>query len=207
MVTSLYDQAMAASKKRRMESIQRAQTGLAEVNGLMDFLDEMSALQSPVGSSGGGGSKSNGLYSSGGAKYDAASVRNLAEGRGPSSGPIPGLVSYHWRDPVDNQRFNLTTEKGTKKQFKGFLTALARTGYDVDSLGSYSYRNARGSSRLSEHAYGRAIDVNPDANPMGDTLVTDMPKNINQIAALYDLVWGGSWKSKKDAMHFSTTGW
>lgn len=155
--------------------------------------DEMNRYQRRVGE---------GLYGQTNSNFpDAASIRNAAEGRGPSTGSPGSLESYKWG------KFNLTTAKGTKGKFIGLLNDLAATGYKINSIGTYSHRNARGSNRLSEHAYGNAIDINPAQNPMGSRLVTDMPKNITQIAARYGLVWGGTWKSKKDAMHFSTTGY
>jgi hypothetical protein len=196
-IPSLYDQAMAASKKRRMESVQRRQTGISEVNGLMDLLDSMAAV-------GGGGGNPPGDTNP---DPNITSNRNYGISSGPSAGGIPNMSTWKWRDPIDDQLFRVTTAAGTKKNFKGLLRDLARTGYDVDSLGGYNHRNVAGTSRLSEHAYGRAIDINPGANPMGSSLVTDMPKNVARLAALNDLVWGGTWRSKKDAMHFSTTGY
>ena len=53
------------------------------------------------------------------------------------------------------------------------------------------------------HAYGAAIDINPSANPMGSTLITDLPPGIDVIAKQLGLGWGGTWSTKKDAMHFS----
>lgn len=202
---SMYDKAVKAARERRTASKQRMASNIGEVLSWLDFTNTMSAA-TPVGSSGGGGGgkKGSGLFSGG---QSASSVRNTAEGRGPSSGGIPPMKTWKWRDPVDDQLFRVTTAKGTKKQFKPFLKALAATGYDIDSIGGYNYRNVAGTSRLSEHAYGRAIDLNPGANPMGSRLVTDMPSNVGELAELYNLVWGGNWKSKKDAMHFSTTGY
>lgn len=195
----LYEDAMKRAVEFKQRSKQRTRENTEALLGWMTTMDEL--VGAPSG--GGGGGK----VGSGPLGSNAASIRNTMEGRGPSSGPIPGMKTWKWRDPIDDQLFRVTTAKGTKKQFKPFLSALARTGYDVDSIGGYVHRNARGSNRLSEHAYGKAIDINPGANPMGANLVTDMPKNVAEIAALYDLVWGGTWKSKKDAMHFSTTGW
>ena len=197
---SLYDSAMQAAIKRKMDAKRRMNVGLQEVNSWLDLMDSVA----PVGNAGGGGGNRSGVYSGG---QSAANVRNAMEGRGPSSGAIPPLVQWKWRDPIDSQLFRATTAKGTKKQFKGLLRTLASRGYDVDVLGSYANRNARGSNRLSEHAYGRAIDINPGQNPMGSRLITNMPDDIAAIARAYNLVWGGTWKSKKDAMHFSTSGW
>ena len=55
----------------------------------------------------------------------------------------------------------------------------------------------------SVHAHGGAIDINPKENPYGPELITDMPPEIKKVAGDLGLGWGGSWKSVKDAMHFS----
>lgn len=91
------------------------------------------------------------------------------------------------------------------ERFQGFINELEGTGYQIKSLGGYNYRNIAGSSRLSNHAYGNAIDINPATNPdtgRGGALITDMPPGVSDIASKYGIGWGGDWRSKKDAMHF-----
>ena len=88
--------------------------------------------------------------------------------------------------------------------FQKLLDYLDSVGYNIASLGGYVDRDVRGQpGKKSVHAFGGALDINPEANPMGGKLVTDMPENIGQIAKGYGLGWGGNWKSVKDAMHFS----
>jgi ABC-type transporter Mla subunit MlaD len=90
------------------------------------------------------------------------------------------------------------------KSFQGFIDELESSGYKINSLGGYVDRDVRGQpGQKSIHSYGAAIDINPDANPMGSSLVTDMPSNISEMAGRYGLGWGGNWKTKKDAMHFT----
>ncbi|MFB2553335.1 phage tail length tape measure family protein [Ensifer soli] len=86
--------------------------------------------------------------------------------------------------------------------FQGVIDDLEATGYRIKSLGGYNYRNIAGTNRLSNHAYGNAIDINPAENPMGSRLVTDMPSTASMIARQNGTSWGGDWRSKKDAMHF-----
>lgn len=106
--------------------------------------------------------------------------------------------------PVGNTGKTVTVNAAVADRFKGFLDDLAATGYPLNSVGGYVNRNARGSNRKSNHAYGLAVDVNPSSNPMTGALITDMPDNIRDIAAKYDLVWGGDWNGRtKDTMHFS----
>lgn len=87
-------------------------------------------------------------------------------------------------------------------QFQGFVKDLEASGYGIKSIGGYNYRNIAGTNKLSEHAFGKAIDINPSANPMGKSLITDMPSNVGDMASKWGLSWGGAWGSKKDAMHF-----
>ncbi len=77
----------------------------------------------------------------------------------------------------------------------------------------------------SEHAYGRAIDINPFHNPYvrGDVVVPELAASYldrddhrpgmiqpgdEVVRAFADIGWhwGGNWRSAKDWMHFSATG-
>lgn len=79
-----------------------------------------------------------------------------------------------------------------------------KAGYKIYSFGGYADRDVRGKPGLkSVHAMGGAIDINPDKNPLGGSLITDMPANISEVAKSLGLGWGGNWSSRKDAMHFS----
>ena len=87
----------------------------------------------------------------------------------------------------------------------------------------YECRFVAGTTKWSQHSYGRAIDVNPRQNPMirGDYL--DPPDSATWLARAHywpgmvhaegavraftdnGFAWGGRWTSLKDYMHFSTT--
>lgn len=89
--------------------------------------------------------------------------------------------------------------------FTGFLTELEGMGYKLDPAqsGGYARRTIAGTGTPSEHAYGRAIDVNWHRNARGENTPSDLPPNVGQIAAKYGLVWGGDWKgADRDPMHF-----
>ena len=92
------------------------------------------------------------------------------------------------------------------ESFQGFVNELEASGYKIKSFGGHNHRGKRGGGGLSQHAYGNAIDINPEQNPFGNKLITDMPQNIREIAAKWGLSWGGDWKSVKDAMHFEWMG-
>ena len=109
-----------------------------------------------------------------------------------------------WGSPV-------TVNKGAAPAFGGFFQELAGTGYQVNSVGGYSNRPVTGGTTPSPHAYGLAVDINPDANPYskdesGGKLTTNMPPGIGAMANKYGLSWGGDWHSLKDPMHFEFTG-
>lgn len=70
--------------------------------------------------------------------------------------------------------------------------------------GAYNFRMMRGSTKLSMHAYGCAIDLDPEANPMGTTYHEDsgmMPVQVVQIFRNEGWTWGGRWQ-RPDAQHF-----
>jgi len=93
-----------------------------------------------------------------------------------------------------------------QQRFQGFINDLEAAGYTIKDLQGFSDRNIAGTGTKSQHAYGRAIDINPTTNPeLANRLVTDMPSNVGEIAKKWGLGWGGDWQSKKDPMHFSAS--
>lgn len=69
----------------------------------------------------------------------------------------------------------------------------------------WAYRPIRGSTRLSNHASGTAIDLNAPAHPMGsrDTFSPSQRQRIRSKLAVFGVVrWGGDYSSRPDDMHF-----
>lgn len=104
-------------------------------------------------------------------------------------------------------------------------------GDDVASMAAnntsaFNCRRATGAARWSEHAYGRAIDINPVQNPYvtsgGSVLPPAGAEYVSRDAAAMGVIvgdgpvvaafgsigwgWGGAWSSGKDYQHFSSTG-
>ena len=103
-------------------------------------------------------------------------------------------------------------------------------GDDVKSMlanntSCFNYRVVEGSKKLSNHAYGLAVDLNPFYNPYitykdGETRISpvgseayadrtlDFPYKIDENDLAYKLFtghgfkWGGNWNSVKDYQHF-----
>ncbi len=95
-----------------------------------------------------------------------------------------------------------------------------------NNTSAFNYRNIAGSSRLSRHSLGFAIDINPKYNPYvktdsnGELVVSpsnsgefaDRSKEFEhkidendlcyQLFTNYGFTWGGNWNSVKDYQHF-----
>lgn len=98
-------------------------------------------------------------------------------------------------------------------QVSANLAAEAAAGrtYRVDEAYGWAFRAVTGSShRMSFHAFGIAVDINPRRNPFIDDpeapLITDMPQWYVKAWEDAGFCWGGRWLSKRDAMHFSWKG-
>lgn len=120
--------------------------------------------------------------------------------------PTGGGVGNNIKLANISSKSGKTTQVGAEfaPQFQKLVDYLDASGYEIRSLGGYIDRDVRNKpGQKSVHAHGGAIDINPDTNPMGSTLITDMPEDISAIAQSLGLGWGGNWRSSKDAMHFS----
>ena len=96
----------------------------------------------------------------------------------------------------------------------------------ANNTSAFNCRQAYGSDRWSEHAFGRAIDINPVQNPYvtrsGQVLPPNGAAHRNRDPATIGLItaagpvtkafasigwgWGGNWSSGKDYQHFSSSG-
>jgi hypothetical protein len=96
---------------------------------------------------------------------------------------------------------------------------------EADNTSAFNCRFVEGTSRWSEHAYGRAIDVNPIENPYVSGGRTAHRASIPYVdrsrrrpgmayeggllVRAFDAIgwgWGGRWTSVKDYQHFSASG-
>jgi hypothetical protein len=73
--------------------------------------------------------------------------------------------------------------------------------------GCYNYRRVSGSGRLSTHAWGAGVDLDPDRNGLGrpyDENAGMMPMAVVHIFEAEGWRWGGKF-SRPDCMHFQAT--
>lgn len=93
-------------------------------------------------------------------------------------------------------------------KFQSLLTDLEAAGYAVNgrTSGGYNPRNIAGTNTPSNHAFGRAIDINWDRNAQGTQ--GDIPAELaRSLATKYGMRWGGDYKTAKpDPMHFEIAG-
>jgi D-alanyl-D-alanine carboxypeptidase-like protein len=95
----------------------------------------------------------------------------------------------------------------------------------ANNTSAFNCRTVEGSSSWSEHAYGRAIDINPIQNPFvqegrvspaAGSRYLDRSRRAKGLIRAKDAVvrafaaigwgWGGYWTSSKDYQHFSASG-
>ncbi|MEV7012171.1 M15 family metallopeptidase [Streptosporangium sp. NPDC051022] len=97
---------------------------------------------------------------------------------------------------------------------------------DANNTSAFNCRAATGSSNWSQHAYGRAVDINPLQNPYVSSDGTVAHKNArryakrpvhepgvinpgDRVVKAFQQVgweWGGYWTGIKDYQHFSKSG-
>jgi D-alanyl-D-alanine carboxypeptidase len=98
---------------------------------------------------------------------------------------------------------------------------------EADNTSSFNCRSATGSSHWSEHAYGRAIDIDPIENPYVDNGTTSHPASrpyvdrprvrtrpgvivdggvVTRAFARIGWGWGGRWSGPRDYQHVSASG-
>jgi hypothetical protein len=82
--------------------------------------------------------------------------------------------------------------------------------YAIKKAETYAFapRTISGSTRLSYHALGSAVDINSRSNPYrsDNRLITNMPAWFVQAWKDAGFCWGGDWIDIKDPMHFAWIG-
>jgi hypothetical protein len=86
-----------------------------------------------------------------------------------------------------------------------------------NNTSAFNYRRIENTDRMSRHAYGRAIDINPFLNPYirvdtvlpaGSHYSPELPGTITDTSIVVRLFeergweWGGRWTSSRDYQHF-----
>ncbi len=129
----------------------------------------------------------------------------------------------HWKSALGNTSDTTIINfngKGRAKINKNVLSAFTLLNFCLqednyithrNTTGGYNYRKIANSNKYSCHAYGLAVDINWDLNPVtrDGTTKTNFKKetidkilNITTNDGLPVFRWGGNYNSYKDPMHF-----
>lgn len=107
--------------------------------------------------------------------------------------------------------------KGTERWFRAMDAVFVAWNYPVRAAGGFRGGRITGGSGLTTHAFGTTVDINPDQNPYGRELITDMPvcmvaqilgieTKSGQRAFRHGVDWDGDGDISDtrifDAMHF-----
>ena len=150
----------------------------------------------------------------------------------------------HWGFDRRVHRGELVVHRDQAHLLLGVMQRLFRLGYPIrrmrlvddyradddrsmaaNNTSAFNCRPVAGTSRWSEHAYGRAIDVNPVQNPYvagrhvsppAGRRYADRARRAPGMIHAGDAVvrafaaagwgWGGAWRTARDYQHFSASG-
>lgn len=117
---------------------------------------------------------------------------------------------------------SVTVHKDIVEELRGVLQKAQDSGFKVYEIQGFSWRKVSGSTTMSQHSLGLAVDINVKENycvyPNGRVDAGSywkpgedefsIPRNGVLVRAFKSIGWGwgGDWSSKKDYMHFSYTG-
>lgn len=106
-----------------------------------------------------------------------------------------------------NQTITVTKIKCHKllcPTFEGIFSQMVLKGLAVQIKtygGCYAYRPQRASTKLSTHAWGIAIDLNPESNEMGT--MGNMHPGVIKLFRDSGFLWGGDFLGARcDPMHY-----
>jgi len=150
------------------------------------------------------------------------------------------LILYHYDYEGNIQRGEMVCNQAIAHDLLCIFKALFAEAYPINSIrlvddfdaddeasmqanntSCFNYRNVVGSRRISKHALGLAVDVNPLQNPCikhgrvhPETAkeyidrTQDFPHKIDRndyckkVFTSYGFMWGGGWAGSKDYQHF-----
>src|SRR5205814_152880 len=88
---------------------------------------------------------------------------------------IPPYQMYYDKHPLKGINVNKKIASALLAVFNEILDKCGHNQKEIDEIGAsvyggcYNYRPIRGSTNLSNHAFAAAIDINPEAFPLGST--------------------------------------
>jgi hypothetical protein len=114
--------------------------------------------------------------------------------------PFPVTPSWDHSQTVSA----ITCHRLLANAFSGVFDRIQSSGLQgkVTTFGGcFSFRPQRTGTKLSTHAWGIAIDLNPETNAQGTA--GDIDEELISIFRGAGFKWGGDWEGKtRDPMHF-----
>jgi hypothetical protein len=133
-----------------------------------------------------------------------------------------GAFQQMWNDKFPINLMATADQFLTPADFDAAGNYIERNVPDtVNATSGFMCRPVTAGTTFSQHAYGMAIDINPLQNPeIKGSLVVPINGTHNPAATgaivtgsvalkamtSHGFIWGGTWKSMKDFMHFSPNG-
>lgn len=120
--------------------------------------------------------------------------------------PAPMKLSWALRTSVSR----ITLHKKAGAAIIGWLEEVHKGGLwsEVEIYGGgYEFRVQRGSTNLSMHALGAAVDIDPKRNPLGaipeGTNLGGTPNGLAVVSMMErrGITWGGRFKPRRDCQH------
>lgn len=116
--------------------------------------------------------------------------------------PLPFSVPLSWDKSRSVQR--ITCHKLLVQTCADIFLRIQSAGLQsqITSFGGcFAFRQQRTGAKLSTHAWGIALDLNPESNAQGTT--GTMNAGVVAIFKEAGFTWGGEWQgSRRDPMHF-----
>lgn len=158
-----------------------------------------------------------------GKKWDSPPEINFSPGRiryepffkkmygGTESEVRKNLVSIPWIPGIANAKVEVNKVNKVDEKLKAVSDELEKVRKDLHkyiskTAGTFMFRKIAGTSRLSTHSYGIAIDINTDYSDYWQwsknmEYKNQIPIEIVEIFEKHGFIWGGKWYHY-DTMHF-----
>ena len=129
--------------------------------------------------------------------------------------PVPYPLTLAWDLSVQVRR--ITCHRLVADSVTRVLAAILAHYGSLDAVrsarmhlygGCYNFRRISGSGRLSTHAWGAGIDIDPDRNPLGTPHSPELGMMPLEVVAIFQAEgwkWGGTFQTRPDCMHFQAT--
>jgi hypothetical protein len=116
--------------------------------------------------------------------------------------PLPFALTLSWDSSRQVQR--ISCHKLLAQIVANVFTGVQKAGLQSKIIsfgGCFSFRPQRTGTKLSTHAWGVALDLNPESNAQGTA--GNMDAGVVAILKQAGFTWGGDWQGRvRDPMHF-----